>query len=199
MQFEVAVQPTTTPISGGQKAADLPPKVRIGKQLEELLEKLEVSNVFEAAAGTIVGLPRKTTDPKGRKENYFRVDLQQDPQPGKPLNIQYQVSTSTLACVLVDREVKKFGVSQIQDGLRKSLASGSYPIKGGGTPLYIYSVRVIEKKDGEKGEEATSSSPNPTKAEGKKAQKEAEEERRMRLLASLGQKQKPTGKDGKRN
>ena len=191
----MAVECTDRPISGGQKAAELPGKVRIHEKLEELLGKLDFSNVFEAAAGTIVGL-----HPPGRSSNYFRIDLQQDPQPGKPLNIQYQVSTSTVACVQVDPKVKDFGVSGVQEGLRKSLGSGSYPVKGednGGTPLYIYSVKVVEKKKEQKMEEkASSSSKGPTKEE-KRAQKEAEEkERQRRLLASLGQKQ--AGKDGKR-
>jgi hypothetical protein len=200
MECQVAVERTDRPISGGQKAAELPGKVRIREKLEELLGKLDVSNVFEAAAGTIVGLPRETTDPPGRSSNYFRIDLQQDPQPGKPLNVQYQVSTSTVACVQVDPKVKGFGVSGVQEGLRKSLGSGSYPVKGednGGTPLYIYSVKVVEKKKEQKMEEnASSSSKGPTKEE-KRAQKEAEEkERQRRLLASLEQKQ--AGKDGKR-
>ena len=139
---------TDQTISRGQKAAELPAKVRIREQLGKLLDKLDVSNVFEAAAGTIVGLPRETTDPQGRSANYFRIDLQQDPQPDKPLNIQYQVSRSTVACVHVDRRVKDFGVSGIQDGLRKSLESGSYPVKGkpnSGTPPHIYSVKVEKK------------------------------------------------------
>ena len=199
MAREVAVKPTDRPISGGQKAAELPGKVRIREKLDELLGKLDVSVVFEAAAGTIVGLPRETTDPQqGKSSNYFRIDLQQDPQPGKPLNIQYQVSTSTVACVQVDPKVKDLGVSGVREGLRKSLGSGSYPVKGednGGTPLYIYSVEVVEKKKEQKMEEkaSSSSSKGPTKEE-KKATKEAEEkERQRRLLASLGQ-----GKDGKR-
>ena len=187
----MAVKPTDRPI--GQKAAELPGKVRIREKLDELLGKLDVSVVFEAAAGTIVGLPREKTDPQqGRSSNYFRIDLQQDPQPGKPLNVQYQVSTSTVACVQVDPKVKDLGVSGVREGLRKSLDSGSYPVKGeanGGTPLYIYSVEVVEKKKEQKMEEkASSSSKGPTKEE-KRAQREAEEkERQRRLLASLGQK-----------
>lgn len=201
---EVTVTQTDQTISGGQKAAELPGKVRIRNQLGELLDKLDVSNVFEAAAGTIVGLPRETTDPQGRSANYFRIDLQQDPQPDKPLNIQYQVSGSTVACVLVDCRVKDFGVSGIGEGLRKSLDSGSYPVKGkdnGGTPLHIYSVKVEKKKEETEEKVTTSSSAatGSTKQERKAQRKAEEEEASKRRLAAMaaGLGKKPAKKDGK--
>ena len=133
-------------------AKDLPARGRLASQLELLLNHGKFTNIFEASVGTtIVGLLRESTDPQGRPDNYFRIDFQRVTAEGY-LNIHYQVSNHTVACVLVDPQVENCanGLENVQEAMKLSFNSGTYPTRGkpnGGLPNYIYQIDVIEPKN----------------------------------------------------
>ena len=133
-------------------AKDLPARGRLASQLELLLNHGKFTNIFEASVGTtIVGLLRESTDPQGRPDNYFRIDFQRVTAEGY-LNIHYQVSNHTVACVLVDPQVENCanGLEKVQEAMKLSFNSGTYPTRGkpnGGLPNYIYQIDVIKLKN----------------------------------------------------
>ena len=139
---------TTIAIRSKPKSArQLPTRTRLDEQLDLLLNdaNFTVDKIFEAANGTIVGLPRGRRDRRGRCANYFRIDLQTCSR--EYLNIQYQVSKHTVACVLVARCVRPFTkvLETIREAMRLSFESGTYPTSGlpnGGSPNIIYKIEV---------------------------------------------------------
>ena len=142
---------TQRPIRNNSNSRQLPARGRLASQLELLLNHVQFTMDRTAVRRTIVGLPRESTDPQGRTDNYFQIDSQRGTEGC--LNIQYQVSNHTVACVLVDPRVNQYanGLEKVKEAMKSSFESGTYPTRGkpyGGLPNYIYQIDVIKPKSG---------------------------------------------------